>query len=165
MAWSRKRRLRLCFFVSLLLVWILLGSGLGTIFSSAGPSYYSSAVSAINDPFAPLMTELNEIHQDTFLDAIYNQRGLWDAKLAGHWLPFGGISAMPSIHLAVATLFVLLGFSYRKWLGIVFVIYLCLIQIGSVILGWHYAIDGYVGIILTCLIWIGVKRLLYRYTF
>jgi membrane-associated phospholipid phosphatase len=161
MAWSKRRRLRLRFFVSTLLVWILLGSGLATVFSSAGPCYYSAAVNTTNNPFVPLATKLAEIHDDTFLFALNNHRGLWEAKLSGHWHLFGGISAMPSIHLAMATLFFLLAFSYHRWLGIAFFIYLCLIQIGSVILGWHYAIDGYAGIILAYIIWIGVKRLPY----
>jgi hypothetical protein len=161
MAWSRRRRLRLCFFVSTLLVWILLGSGLGTLFSSAGPCYYSAAVNTTHNPFVPLMTKLAEIHDDRFLFALNNQRGLWEAKLSGDWFAFGGISAMPSIHLAMATLFFLLAFNYHRWLGIAFFVYLCLIQIGSVILGWHYAIDGYVGIIFAYIIWIGVKRLSY----
>jgi membrane-associated phospholipid phosphatase len=90
--------------------------------------------------------------------AISNQIGLWEAKLHGTWLPFGGISAMPSIHLAMATLFALLAFSVRRWLGIVFIGYVLVIQIGSVILGWHYAVDGYAGILLALLIWYAVNR-------
>ena len=164
MAWTKKRRLRLCFFVSTLLVWIVLGSGMGTAFSSAGPCYYSSATGDHDDPFSPLMARLDEIHKDTFLYAVNNQRGLWEAKVLDYWLPFGGISAMPSIHLAMATIFVLLAFNYHKWLGIASVLYLCIIQVGSVILAWHYAIDGYAGIILTFVIWFGVKRVLYRHT-
>jgi hypothetical protein len=158
MAWSRRRRLRLCFFVSVLLIWILLGSGLSTIFSSAGPCYYSSVVQTADNPYAPLMKRLNEINNSLPLDAIYNQSGIWEAARREIWLRFGGISAMPSIHLAVATLYALLAINVRKWLGIVFVIYLVLIQIGSVILGWHYAVDGYAGIALAILIWFTVAR-------
>jgi len=52
----------------------------------------------------------------------------------------------------------------RKWLGWIFAVYLGLIQIGSVILGWHYAVDGYAAIILACLIWYGVRRATRRLT-
>jgi membrane-associated phospholipid phosphatase len=162
MAWTKHRSLRLCFFVSTLLVWILLGSGLGTILSSAGPCYYSETVSASEDPFAPLVSKLNEIHEGNFLYAINNERLLWKAKLEGQWWPFGGISAMPSIHLAMAALFVLVAFDHNKWLGMFFVAYLFVIQIGSVILAWHYGIDGYAGIILAYVIWILVKRKVYK---
>jgi hypothetical protein len=157
MAWSDRRQLRLCFFVSTLLIWIVVGSGLGTIFSSVGPCYYSAVANAAHDPYAPLVTKLAEIHKTTFLYAVDNQHLLWEAKLEGYWIPLGGISAMPSIHLAMTMLFVLLAFHYSKWLGFLFTGYLCAIQIGSIVLGWHYAVDGYAGMILACLIWMGVK--------
>ena len=159
MAWTQRRRLRICFFVSTILVWGLLGSGLGTLLSSAGPCYYSKIVPASDNPFVPLMQRLSEISHSTFLWSAHNQIGLWEAKESAVWLPFGGISAMPSIHLAMATIFALLALRVHKWLGVVFIGYLCIMQIGSVILGWHYAIDGYVGIILASLIWYVVGRL------
>jgi hypothetical protein len=163
MGWTKRRRLRLHFFTSTILVWSLLGSGMGTVFSSAGPCYYSNVISVDENPFAPLMHRLTEIHQNTFLWAVNNQVGLWQAKENGIWLPFGGISAMPSIHLAMAMIFVMLGFSVRRWIGYVFLVYLFIMQLGSVILGWHYAIDGYVGIFLAFLIWKIVERIFNRY--
>lgn len=162
MAWSKNRRLRLCFFVSTLLVWIFLGSCLAAIFSSAGPCYYSRVLPSAQNPFAPLISKLDEIHHAGMLYSVTNQFFLWEAKLYDTWLPFGGISAMPSIHLAMATIFALLAFNVRKWLGWIFVGYGVLIQIGSVILGWHYAVDGYVGILLTLLIWFTVARFVKR---
>jgi hypothetical protein len=158
MAWSKNRRLRLCFFVSTLLVWSLVGSGLGTIFSSAGPCYYSQVLPSNENPFAPLMSRLEEINRSGSLYAITNQIGLWDAKLKDTWLSFGGISAMPSVHLAMATVFALLAFNIRKWLGWILVGYAALIQVGSVILAWHYAVDGYAGILLAILTWFTVAR-------
>jgi hypothetical protein len=162
MGWTRRRRLRLHFVISTLLVWGLLGSVLGTLFSSAGPCYYSSIVSAAHNPFAPLMSRLAEIHGSVYLWALHNQAGLWQAYNEGFWIQFGGISAMPSVHLGMATVFALTAFNVRKCLGVIFVGYLCLIQIGSVILGWHYAIDGYTGIILAWLIWKAVGRMVAR---
>ena len=78
------------------------------------------------------------------------------------WQPFGGISAMPSIHLAIATTFVLVAFEVRRWFGFLMLGYLVTMQIGSVILGWHYAIDGYAGIICACLIWYAVRKYVRR---
>jgi hypothetical protein len=158
MAWTKRRHLRLCFIISTLLVWSLVGSFLGTVFSSAGPCYYSQVVLTDNDPFAPLMSKLAAINQEAPLWAIKNQVGLWEAKLHGTWLPFGGISAMPSVHLAMATLFTLLAFEVHKWLGVFFSGYTLIMQIGSVILGWHYAVDGYAGVVLACMIWYVVRR-------
>ena len=164
MAWTPRRHLRRCYLVSTLLVWILIGSFLATIFSSAGPCFYSKVVSTSDDPFAPLMQRLNEISElrirnnEKYLHATFNQAGLWEGRITGTWGAFGGISAMPSIHLAMATLFAWLAFEVRKWLGWIFVGYVALIQISSVILGWHYAVDGYAGIILSSIIWLTVKR-------
>lgn len=168
MAWTPRRSLRLCYLVSTLLVWILIGSFLASIFSSAGPCFYSHVVSTNNDPYAPLMRRLSEISELTIrnngrhLHATFNQAGLWEGMITGTWGPFGGISAMPSIHLAMATLYAWLAFEIRKWLGWISIAYVVLILIGSIILGWHYAIDGYAGIILASLIWLGIKRLVYR---
>jgi hypothetical protein len=164
MAWTQRRYLRRCFFVSTLLVWTLLGSGLGTVFSSAGPCYYSKVINTGDDPFVPLMSKLSEIHESTFLWAVKNQVSLWQAKNDDIWLPFGGISAMPSIHLAMATIFAILALNVNKWLGVIFIGYLCTMQVGSVILGWHYAVDGYVSIILACFIWKVVTRMVGRAT-
>lgn len=168
MAWTPRRRLRLCYLVSTLFVWILIGSCLAIAFSSAGPCFYSKVVSTGNNPYAPLMQTLSNLSESSIknggshLYATFNQDGLWEGAITGEWGPFGGISAMPSVHLSMATLFVWLAFEVRKWLGWVFVGYLALIQIGSVILGWHYAVDGYLGILLASMIWLCVRRFVYR---
>lgn len=153
MAWSNRRGLRLQFFVTTVIVWMVFGSIFGTIFASAGPCYYPNVVTKGLNPYQSLMDSLSAIHASKPLWAIHNQIGLWDAQLAKEWLPFGGISAMPSIHVAMAVVFALLGKQVNCWLGIVLIAYAVIIQIGSVILGWHYAIDGYVSIILTILLW------------
>ena len=163
MAWTTHRRLRLCFFLTTVLSWAILGSCLGTVFSSAGPCYYSKVTNAVDDPFAPLMRKLEDVNKRTPLYAIENQSGLWEANGRREWIPYGGISAMPSIHVAMAAIFALAAFSVKKWLGIFFSAYLLLIQIGAVILGWHYAIDGYFSIIIACLIWALVIWTLKKY--
>lgn len=162
MAWSGNRRLRLCFFMSTLLVWILLGSFLGTIFSSAGPCYYAQVLPSAENPFAPLMEKLQAIHASGRLYAIHNEAGLWEAGLLDVWMPFGGISAMPSIHLAMSTILTLLAFNLRRWIGWLAAGYTVVMQAGSVILGWHYAVDGYAGILLSACIWFAVARILKR---
>jgi hypothetical protein len=158
MAWTRKRSLRLHFFISIVAIWSLLGSGLAVVFSSAGPCYFSKVVRVGDNPYAPLMSNLERISRDTYLWAVNNQVGLWQSRELNRWDPFGGVSAMPSIHLAIATLFALLAWRINKWLGALFVGYLIIMQTGSIILGWHYAVDGYVGIIIACLIWYAVGR-------
>jgi hypothetical protein len=158
MAWSLKRELRLQFFINLCLAWVFLGTFLAIIFSSAGPCYYTKVVTGKPDPYSPLMNRLNEIHTSMPLFAIKNQIGIWKAYESRVWLPFGGISAMPSLHIAIAVIFALAGWQINRYVGILLIAYVFTTLIGSIILGWHYAVDGYISILLTILIWKVVYR-------
>lgn len=153
MAWSRHRVLRLKFFICTIVIWMIFGSLLGTIFSSAGPCYYAMVVTNGHNPYQPLMHALFEIHEAGSLWAIKNQLGLWMAHTNREWLPFGGISAMPSVHVAMAVLFTLVGKEVHRWLGVAMALYATAIFVGSVVLGWHYAVDGYISILLVILAW------------
>jgi hypothetical protein len=53
----------------------------------------------------------------------------------------------------MAVLFALAAWKINNKLGVFFTAYALLIQIGSVLLGWHYAIDGYSAALLTLSIW------------
>jgi len=66
---------------------------------------------------------------------------------------YGGISAFPSMHNAQATLVALLAWRFGRLAGWVFTAYAVSIAIGSVWLGWHYAVDAYAGIALAILGW------------
>ena len=159
MGWSKKRRLRAQFFFSFVMIWILIGTVLAILFSSAGPCYYPNVTDGIN-PFRQLMSYLDSIHENSFLFARKYQIGIWEAYVRDISLPFGGISAMPSVHVATAVLFAFAGWSTNRVLGIVLTVYALLIQIGSVHLGWHYAVDGYFAALLTYLIWKLADRVL-----
>ena len=85
---------------------------------------------------------VNEIHTIWALGA---QEMLWGDYQVRDVMVGSGISAMPSMHVAIATLFALVCWRVRRWLGIVMTIYAVIIMLGSVDLGWHYAVDGYLG--------------------
>jgi hypothetical protein len=159
MAWSSKRQLRLQFFLTAGLIWILLGTVMAIFFSSAGPCYFSYVVDSPN-PYKPLMDQLIKIHESMPLFAVNNQLGLWESYQNRIWLPIGGISAMPSVHVALAVVFALTAWNLNRWVGFVFIAYTIVVQVGAVILGWHYAVDGYVSIILTLLLWKAVGLLI-----
>jgi hypothetical protein len=64
-----------------------------------------------------------------------------------------GISAMPSVHNALAALFAMASFKLNRIAGWLLTFYAAFIWIGSIHLGWHYALDGIVAIALTFGIW------------
>jgi hypothetical protein len=146
------RHLRLQFFYSLLLIWILLGVVAATIFSSAGPCYYGRLFAG-PDPFAPLMDYLHIADARYEVWALTAQELLWGNYTTSRIEIGGGISAMPSMHIAMVFIFMLLGFRTARWLGWLFLAYFVAIQIGSVHLAWHYAIDGYFAAIGAAIVW------------
>lgn len=122
-------------------IWIVGGNALALIFSSAGPVYFERM--GLGDDFAPLMAHLAQVSQVTTVWALNVQEMVWDNYLAGTNI---GISAMPSMHLATSTLMALYAYHHSRWLGRVMVAFVGVILLGSVYLGWHYAIDSYLGI-------------------
>src|SRR3546814_19240972 len=60
---------------------------------------------------------------------------------------------MPSVHNGLAALFAIAAFRLWRPLGWVVAAYAALIWVGSIHLGWHYAIDGMVSIAMTFAIW------------
>jgi hypothetical protein len=143
-SWSSQRELRQRALIAFLFVWIGAGTITATVSASAGPCFYGDVV-ADSNPYAPLMAHLDSFSSTKPLRARISQRRLWEVRRADEWKTFGGISAMPSLHVAIAALFAFIGWSRSKWLGACLIAYACAIQIGSVALGWHYAVDGYIG--------------------
>lgn len=131
-----------------LLIWIVLGSVLAVFFASVGPCYYGLWVAG-PDPFAPLMSELYAVHANSPLIAIGSQEKLW-AGFTAQTLPLG-VSAMPSVHVGIAA-WVALALR-RTRLAIPGAVFMLLTLIGSVRLGWHYAVDGYVSILAVVPMW------------
>lgn len=143
LAWMPDRQLRQRALTATLLTWIVCGVLLAFVFPSAGPCYYGAVTGTTVDPFAPLMATLRAHEAHGFLFATFNQRGLWAASQQDVWLPFGGISAMPSLHVGMAVLMALVIGTRGRLLGGLGWLYAIAVQVGSVALGWHYAIDGY----------------------
>lgn len=158
MAWSPRRHLRKQFFLSFLITWIGLGTVLAVVFSSAGPCYFDK-ISDLENPYAPLMSYLSSIPD---LPAIHAQKMLWE--IHAHKMPvyFTGISAMPSMHVAAAVLCALVGWHLNWAVGLTLGLFAGLIQLGTIHLGWHYAVDGYLSALLTWLIWRGTSRIVNR---
>jgi membrane-associated phospholipid phosphatase len=87
---------------------------------------------------------------------------LWEAYRQ-HQVAIGdGISAFPSLHVAITVLAAIAAWRVSRWLGIAAACYALLIWFGSIMLGWHYALDGEAAVLGTFVIWLGAGRLARR---
>jgi membrane-associated phospholipid phosphatase len=64
-----------------------------------------------------------------------------------------GISAFPSLHVATAVLFALYASRRSRIAGALLWAFAAVIMIGSVVLAWHYAVDGYAGAFISLATW------------
>jgi hypothetical protein len=148
------------FFMSFTLAWLILGVVGAWVLASAGPCY-SALIGAASAPeFAGLAEKLTHLSQATEgrFTAPGWQKVLWRFYSTQNYSFGMGISAMPSLHNAIATLYALAAFRLSRRLGWLMTTYAVLIFIGSVHLGWHYAIDGILAAAAMFLIWRWVDR-------
>jgi hypothetical protein len=153
-----KHAVRSQFLLSFTLIWFVIGNLMAILLSSAGPCYAHLLNSSFSD-YQPLMEKLH-LHNQTLSSqgwwpiwALDTQNMLWRQYSTNIITIGAGISAMPSMHVALATLMALAFWRISKKIGVWFIAYAVVIQIGSVHLAWHYAIDGYIGAIATYVIW------------
>ena len=153
--------LRIRYWTATIASWVLIGLVMATFLSSAGPCFFSEIVPGSVDPYAELRAYLSDVSTMVPLGSALTKEHLWQSYIGQHSLP-GGISAMPSMHNAQAALFVAFAYSIDRRLGRATLAYAALIFIGSVHLGWHYAIDGIVGIVAALAVWSVCGALLSR---
>ncbi len=137
------------FFLAFMLTWIIGGNLLATIFSSAGPAYYH--LLGLGNQFAPLMDSLRAANDISPVWALRVQDTLWEGYVGTGRI--SGISAFPSMHVASTTVMALYAASYARWAGRAMTVFLGFIALGSVLLGWHYAVDAFAGVALALLFW------------
>lgn len=150
-------RLRSQYIAAFILSWSLIGGVAATLFSSVGPCYYSAFYAG--DPFAELFAYLD--HAKNFYPVV--ARGAQAMLLEKYKLNEmglgAGISALPSMHIAVVVLNVIFLSKLHRLAGIAAWIFAAIIFVGSVHLGWHYAVDGYVAALLAIITWLGAGTL------
>jgi hypothetical protein len=137
------------FWLAFVLAWILLGTVLATLVPSAGPCFYLLATGSPG-PYGPLMEYLGAVAPAGVLET---QEGLWTAVSKGIVVVGGGVSAFPSLHVAVPLLGACAAWGRTRWLAWVLIGYTVVLWIGTVHLGWHYAVDGEVSALLVYPIW------------
>ncbi len=155
---STDNALRQRFLLGFTLTWFLGTCVLGTIFSSVGPCFYGRLTGGA-DPYVPLMAWLNQANTEYPIWSLNVMDELWRNYQTGTGV-VNGISAMPSMHVGTSVLFALLGFaSGKRWAGYLLSAFAFLIFVGSIHLGWHYAIDGYAGAAVALFGWWAAGRL------
>lgn len=146
-------RLRSQYLVSFVAAWTILGTIGAIVFASMGPCFYDLAYPGELSPFEPLMAYLNEVNQTYPIGTLTGQDILRGYYLANRPVFGAGISAFPSMHIAVVVLNAILGWHLSRSAGWFLTIFAVLITIGSVHLGWHYAVDSYASALAVPFIW------------
>jgi hypothetical protein len=148
-------RFRLIF--SWFAAWVVIGTLAAWVFASAGPVYFNALVGH-DANYAALQLRLAGLEhlaeaQGRPIAALEFQPILLNAFRLRDYAPAGGISAMPSMHVALATLLVIGGFQHNRLWGALLATYALLIWIASIHFGWHYFIDGPVAALMMLGLW------------
>jgi hypothetical protein len=146
----RDTRLRHQYMLSLMLVWAIGGFFIAMGLSSAGPCYFSRL--GLGGDYQPLMDALGAADRIYPIWAFSTQEMLWNGY-SGATSGSIGISAFPSLHVATAVLFALYASRRSRIAGALLWVFAAVIMIGSVVLAWHYAVDGYAGALISLAIW------------
>lgn len=147
-------KLRMQYILSFAASWIFLGSFTALLLSSAGPIYYHLVTPDNHVVYKAGMDYLSMVDEKHGLVMMKIKDVLWYFYMTNEGPDtIKGISAMPSMHVALAFLMALLGWQKGGWIKIGFTIFAILTFLGSIHLLWHYAVDGYVSIIGVLLIW------------
>ncbi|WFP62778.1 phosphatase PAP2 family protein [Mesorhizobium sp. WSM4904] len=144
-------RLRSRYLVAFVLTWAILGNVAATIFASVGPAFVMPFFG--DGTFAPLMDYLKATNNVYPVWALYAQNMLLTNAASDGPRMGSGISAFPSMHVAIAMLNAVFLWRFGgilRWIGVAFLI---MTQLGAVHLAWHYAIDGYASMLATPIIW------------
>ncbi len=146
--------LRLQALLALVGCWALLGTWAATALASVGPCFVGPLHIAAPNGFAEQAAYLEAANRQLPIWEFAEQARLLNAAAAGKPALGSGISAMPSMHVAVAMLMMLVAWRFGRRAGLLGSLYFLVIVLGSIHLGWHYAMDGVAGAAGAGLIWL-----------
>ena len=138
-----KSRAMLAFFLTV----GLLGVTGQYLLSSAGPMFYAQL--GFGDQYAPMLARLDEHAPIARAASSY----LWQAYLGNDATIGSGISAMPSMHVAMTSWAALALSAAWPRLRLPMWSFVVVMLVGSFALGWHYVSDGVAGVLGAILCW------------
>jgi hypothetical protein len=169
------RKLSAQFVLAYTLLWTL--GGLAYLIMPADGPCFAMLLGASDLPTAahqwgfqyPIATDVPASYAETFRHAkIWLAKNYQHALWATRWrfvyqgkLPdmFYGVAAMPSLHVGAVSMLAYYLWRLSPWAGLVGIAYAAIIAVGSVFLQWHYAIDGYAGMLLAAITVVLANRL------
>jgi hypothetical protein len=158
-SWGGTPRDRVRFWLAFVVTWIGLGTVLAHLVPSAGPVFYA-VVTGDHAPYADLRAALHGAETRYHLGLAHIHTYLWSAVLRREVVFSGGISAFPSLHIALPVLAACAVWRVRRWVAVGFLFYTVTLLACAIGLGWHYAIDGYASMLLVPVIWWATGRVI-----
>ncbi len=123
--------------------WVFLGNIIAPAVFSAGPIFYDNIFGT--ERYVDLLPSMMAAgYEGSWIGRV--QPLLWDAYASDNQAVGSGISAFPSLHLALATVTALYLNALSRVLGVFAWIFVAAVMFISVWCGYHYAIDGYFSI-------------------
>ncbi|MEM6856543.1 MAG: phosphatase PAP2 family protein [Pseudomonadota bacterium] len=146
------------FFLSYVLSWTLVGGLMATLLASVGPCFVGPM---LGDPrFDDQMAYLNAANEQVPVMTLKVQAMLLEWFSTSQDGLGSGITAMPSMHCAIAFLYWIAVRRISKRWGAFFGVFFFITWISSVHLAYHYAVDGLVSLLAVAAIWAVAQRII-----
>ena len=148
------------FYSAMFMTWIVAGVFAAALMHSAGPVFAYIFDDELGSRFEPLSTSLlYAMDPDSHILNVHKLLALSVGDLeVGRG---GGISAMPSVHVAVTIIFLLAVWHRRYW-RVAAALYAAVIWLGSVYFGYHYVTDGPLAAVIAVACWFASKEAIDR---
>lgn len=130
--------------------WVVIGNIAALLLASVGPIYLHDFYPDMTDPYTGLIAHLKaqgDLKMFALADALLGM--VHDSSP----ININAISAAPSLHIAMCALTFLYFRSINKAACAFLFFFFLVMVVGSIYLGWHYAIDGYLGTLMAWGLW------------
>lgn len=146
------------FFLTYVLSWTVIGGAMATMLASVGPCFAGPMLGITT--FDAQMAYLYSANEQMPIMVLPVQEMLLDWYGKAENGLGSGITAMPSMHCAIAFLYwIAVRRISAKW-GAFFAVFFFITWISSVHLAYHYAVDGLVSLIAVAAIWALSQRII-----